>query len=524
MHVPKLDPSSDATLRDVLARRAAHELSHAELLELVASAHAHDRRQQLLAWLRTGGAAPAVSSDAVLETSEALAERGFVAEAWALSEHAAHDTGVAGARADWAMRLGCYEDALAASELAITGLLHDGLTLEEFLRLSARGAPAEGLMRYARSAVVRLRPLHEPIAIRWEALHRVGRTRDAQLVRAACLRLFPDRASVWATAGNHALDAGELALAEHYFERCLQLDRAWTAGLAGLAIVNESRKAWARALVFRKRVVEVERALERDDAPSLQRAMRYAAALARLERWREAEVVFRRCARPGAFACLPAERLVLLSVFSRELYAPALVVACLGQQQLPEAEIEDPARLAIHEAGLLAHVSRELGADRSALGMCAWLAGDAERAYRHFDEAECDGADVAVQYLLLSAASAVAAEDQPSIAQFCERAARDVIARSSDASDEALLYAFLTLAHAQDGTAPACARDDGLLALYREARAGSCEELRPAPELPPLVQLRRVVAFRATQRAFGRSPLMAAASSSAALASIAGAL
>jgi len=262
---------------------------------------------------------------------ELLVDFELVSLAYALSAlpQLASEPEIAAQRARLAMRLGDYASAIAASEVAIGALLQPGLAVDEFLRLCSAGAPAEGMLRFERHVLAERAHLSERLALRWEALHRAGRSRDASLMQLMCQRYFPERASVWATAGNHALDGDDLSSAEAYYRRCLQLDASWPAALAGLAIVLERRKDWAAALPFRRRVLEVTRALESDDAASLQRRTRYAAALARLGQWREAEPLFRSVARSPNIAQLPAEHPVLLRVFSQELYAPALVSTLL---------------------------------------------------------------------------------------------------------------------------------------------------------------------------------------------------
>ncbi|MET0387876.1 MAG: hypothetical protein ABW321_18025, partial [Polyangiales bacterium] len=288
--------SGDQTPPEFCALRDALDgIGDPRVLTLIALAADQGCRQALQAWLSQQPSA-ALTPDWTLTLAEGLAQHGWWLEAWQLTQQptAASDPRVAAQRARWAMRLGRYEDAIAAADVAIAGLLHPGLTVADLVRLSARGASLESIVRYEHAAVVRYRHLHEPLAIRWEALRRLDRKTDAAALRHLCLTQFPKRASVWATAGNHALDDGELERAAGYFARCLALDPDWTPALAGLAIVHERQKVWAAALPLRKRVVDVERALEQRDAKGLQRVMRYAAALGRVGRWAEAGVLFRR--------------------------------------------------------------------------------------------------------------------------------------------------------------------------------------------------------------------------------------
>jgi tetratricopeptide (TPR) repeat protein len=321
--------------------------------------------------------------------------------------------------------------------------------------------------------------------------------RDASLMQLMCQRYFPERASVWASSGNHALDADDLNAAEGYFQRCLQLDPNWTAGLAGLAIVCERRKDWSAALPYRLRVLEVENARQRQDAASVQRKVRYAAALARLGRWREAEPWFRAALRSSALAQLPAEQPVLLRVFSQNLYAPQLVAA------LPTSTVEEPAvTLARHEAALIAQLSAAAtGAWPAAL--CAYLSGELERAYELLDQAEVDRPDdLAVHYLLWRCASALDHPQTASIRAFAEQAAR--AAWAAQASQLQRDYALAILPELS-ASAPLTA---------------AIEELEPVHG-PALVQLERIVAFRALHEAAGHSPLIAAAASTHALAALA---
>lgn len=157
-------------------------------------------------------------------------------------------------RAGWELRLGRPERAVAEAEIALVELLHEGLSVEEFVRLSLLGAQAEGLFRFKRAAVARSRPLHDPLTLRWEALRRAGRRAEARQMRALCIRHFSERASVWVSAGDRALDENDLDSADGYYERCLSLDAHWAPALTGKAIVLERRKDWDAALHYRRRV------------------------------------------------------------------------------------------------------------------------------------------------------------------------------------------------------------------------------------------------------------------------------
>lgn len=394
-------------------------------------------------------------------------------------------------RAREALRAGKPELALAEADAAIELVLQHGLRVPEFLSLARRSAPSEILFRYERRAVARSQSLHLPLALRWEALRRAGRSAEAREMRSVLLRLFPERASVWAEAGNHALDEQDLPRAEQYFERCLSLAPDWTAALAGKAILAETCKQWDAALEYRRRVVEVERALSRDDAPSLQRTLRYAAALGRVGRWDEAAPLFRRCALRGAFAQLPAERPVLARVFSRELYAPAMFALLATEPQTPEAQ------LALHEASvfgaLYGHVLEYSGLERAErlvlLGMCAWLAGDYERAYALLDEAEDErDVDLCLACLLAWSARAAGASDCESVERF---------ALESAAAGGAAYFAQITLSRLGGGVLP---------------------EPLPAPsdEADVIARLRALVALRARSS----SQLEAALASTEALAAL----
>lgn|GEM_PF-3783730 len=532
----------------------------------------------LLAWLRAGqrrselqgllrSTASRMSTLPVVHALPLIAlvkELELIPLAFALSALAqlASDPEVAAERARLAMHMRDYTSAIAASEVAIAALLQPGVSIDEFLRLCVAGAPAEGMLRFDRHVLADRTHLSERLALRWEALHRSGQSRDASLMQLMCQRYFPERASVWATAGNHALDGDDLSGAEQYFQRCLQLDPNWHAALAGLAIVHERRKDWAAALPYRRRVLETTRALEQDDAASLQRRLRYAAALARLGQWAQAEPLFRSAARAPAVAQLPAEHPVLLRVFSQELYAPALVRALLrsGNESShtpsalsaprsatggttpaaappepaspPEAqslvaheprparmELEPAVRLAQHEALLVERLDSQLSAAgmaasdaRWARGLCAYLAGQLERAYELLDQIEVDRPDdLAVHYLLWRCASAVGHEQAPSIRAFAEEAARTLWAEREHAQPSA----------AQLGYAVAIVPE--LAAQVRSAGhsvpADALEELDPI-DAPVLTQLERLAAFRATHQAAGHSPLVAAAASTHALAAL----
>jgi tetratricopeptide (TPR) repeat protein len=508
-----------------LADRVGSDPGHPLVPELLALARTGDCRSELQHWLDV--VSPALvhqPSGRLLEVCETAAALGLVEVALDLAQRAscAAEPEVAAQRGAWAMQLGRHELALRAADAALAGLLQPGLAVEEFLLLVARGAPPEGLLRYGRDDVARRASLREPIALRWEAARRLGLAREANLMRLLCLRYFPERASVWATAGNQSLDEGDLATATGYFRRCLALNPDWTAALAGMAIVLEQQKDWEAALPFRRRVVEVERALEHDAPASLQRVLRYAAALARLGRWHEAQPLFRRCVALGAYASLPAERPVLERVFSRELYAPALIAGFRAGMVAAEVDPPPEIALALHEALLLPGLYRQLDAARDAplRGMCAWLAGDVTHAYALFDEAElANEDDVLVQYFLLDTARALAAPELPSIERYATESAERVLAGAAQASEEAGMYALLTLERLAAPPADASA-------LLRPGVLGLAALHATAPELAgPLLPhagdwrdgLRRITAFRASLRARGASPLTAAALSSQAL-------
>jgi len=507
---------------DELLARVGTDLAHPAAPELLRALRSGACRSELQALLeRASVALEQLAPGPLLALCETAAELGLVEEALALAERTpcASEPRVALRRGGWAMLLGRPELALQAADSALLGLLQPGLGVEEFLALVVRGAPAEGLLRYSRTAVAQRAELSEPIALRWEAARKLGRTREANLMRLFCLRFFPERASVWATAGNQALDEGEPNAAASYFRQCLRLEPDWTAGLAGMAIVLERQKDWQAALPYRKRVVEVEQALAHTEPASLQRVLRYSAALARVERWHEAGPLFRRCAALGAYQSVPAERPVLLRVFSRELYAPALIAHfCVFEAPLdPSPEIA----LAMHEAGLLAQLeaARDVKAAELLCGMCAWLAGDMPRAHALLDAAELPaGDDCALHYLLLDTAEALAHPERDSIARYAaENAKRTVLAPEAD--EEQALYAHLILTRLREPTPdPHTVLRDGpmrLRELYYEAP--------DAPLGPGANTVRRLTAYRSLRQRQGMSPLSAAALSTTTLLEIAAA-
>lgn len=427
-----------------------------------------------------------------------------------------------------------YTEVLAIADKAIVASLHDGLSVEDFVRLSLRGASLESLLRAERAAVMRFRHLHEPIALRWEVLQRLGRKKEAKQMRLLCIRHFPERASVWATAGNQALDEQSYAEAEACFERCLRCNARWTAGLAGLAIVYEVRKDWARALEYRRRVVESEAAFEKDDAPSLQRVMRYAAALARVNRWEEAGVWMRRCLHHNVVARVPAEQPVLARVFSRELYAPAIV----ARLPIPRAQITSEIAFALREAEALVAAAESILADLPLhpvarileLGTCAWLAGDDEAAYALFDEAEVAVPDnLTVHCLLAWTAASIGAEDRAPVERFALEQARNCFERSQrEAISEvdACCAAIVFVRAAQRDMADAVLRSAQLaeaslrvqcLNAFSLAKSAAVPALVPAVDESRASRLQRVMLFRAAHRAVGRSALEVALASARAL-------
>jgi tetratricopeptide (TPR) repeat protein len=350
----------------------------------------------------------------------------------------------------------------------------------------------------------------------------------------------------WAEAGRHALVEGSYERAQEFFERCLQADGQWLPGLTGMAIVLERRKLWRAALIYRERTVHVARALERDDPESLQHVMRYAAALGRVERWAEAGVLFRRCVARGVFERVPAERPELLRVFANELYAPAMIAAWAPEQPAAaaaaeieiarrEARVFEAASAWVRDADGLESAQRQM-----LLGMCAWLAGDYERAYALFGEAEVESpGDQAIQLLLAWSAREVGSSDDENIARVAQSSAVEVleaIERGEPVDEEAEFYARVTRERFES---PAARRTREARARDRESSdqvalksAGAVTEADSvsrsecevesfgdaAIEVP--AQLRALVAQRVFLRTRGASPLEAARESSRGLAQL----
>lgn len=382
---------------------------------------------------------------------QALALLGFEREALRRTESIPHDTLVALTRGEWAMRVGELECALDCANRAIEIQLAGRMTIDELIHFARQGATADSLLRFGSDATARLRELSEPYALRWAALHRLGRTTDALAMQELCARFWPGRASVWATAGNHALDRDSLPKAEEYFQRCLRLAPKSIAGLAGIAIVRERQKDWAAALPYRRAVVEHSGALERDDAASLQRTIRFAAALGRVERWHEAGPLARRCVRAGAYTSLPRERLVLLRIFSRALRAPAMLITMLAPSNVSAFEALDEEELAgsprgdvlsgLADAVVLARVQPP-AEELEARGIWQWLAGDSEAAFALLDQADDDTDDARLHYLLLRTAIESQSSDRASIRDYAIKAARRAL---HSESDEQRFYASLIL-------------------------------------------------------------------------------
>ncbi len=439
---------------------------------------------------------PTLTRERVSALTRTLAEGGALSLAVDLSAASvlAQDPEAACLRAEWALRSQRFDDAVEASEVALARVLHDGLSVADFVKFALRGAPPESLLRVERGAVARLDVLHRPIALRWASLRGAKRSADAREMRSVCLKLFPERASVWAEAGNHAIDEQDIDRAERYYDKCLELDANWVAGLAGKAIVFELRKDWPRALQLRERVVRSQDSLNRDDPASLQRSLRFAAALGRVGRWAEAGALFRFCVYRGATVRVPSERPVLLRVFSRELYSPAIVATLLAQAPLPASDATPEIAGALRDAEQIGRLYRtfetrpdlEAGPRARLLGMCAWLAGDDARAYALLDAAEEHASeDLAIHYLLCCTSASLATADRENIERFAKEAAEAALA--SDALSD-------------------------IDRFYAEATRMRGDASRTAPEAPaakrdgePLAAFERFVARRAAALAAGRA-------------------
>jgi tetratricopeptide (TPR) repeat protein len=381
------------------------------------------------------------------------------------AQSSAHGEPYIRSRVQAALQAGRYEEAIAEADAAIAAMLQHGVAVADFVRLTLAGQRAEHLLQCNPLEIALSPQLREPIALRWEALHRAGRRDEARQMGRLCIELWPERISVWLTAGNHALDDNDGDGALACFRRCLRLTPDSIEALAGLAIVHETRKQWPAALEFRTRVVEVAGALSRSDPASLQRTIRYAAALARVERWTEAGVHFRRCVRDGAFQVLPQERPVLLRVFTQELYAPAMLAIMLSHGSVPAESCGAEAIAGLEEARALAELADLTAKDPQLpswrrellLGICALEAGDPERAFLHLDHADTLCADdVAINCLLMRSAEATLSPERDSIAKFAVEVALRTQARAQHgfAVDESnLFYAAQILSHAVRGGA-----------------------------------------------------------------------
>lgn len=324
-----------------------------------------------------------------------------------------------------AMKSRDFAAAVALADAALAKMLKPGVTVERFVEGALRGDDPESLLIFHPSDVARLPQLREPLALRWEALRLGKRMAEAAQLRELCIRYWPERISVWETAGNQALDETQPEEAERYFDRALALDATSRIALAGKAVARELQKDWPGALVLRREVADQEQAWVKDDPVSLHRVLRVAANLGRMGRWIEASPHFRRSVARGAYAKVPPERPSLLRVFSAELYAPALIVGMLAKQ--PPTEPPPPViQFALHDALALEAIAKAIQADASddytkslLLGMCAWQAGNAKLAYDCFDRAdELREDQMVASYLLLAAAIEWGADELPSIRKF----------------------------------------------------------------------------------------------------------
>ena len=364
--------------------------------------------------------------------------------------------------------LGAYREAIEASDTVIASMLRRPMAIDHFVQACARARRPPRLLRYRPTEVLQLAHLRQALVIRWNALHQLGDHHRAEAMRRACQRLFPRQRSIPVIAGNHALDRNEVEAAKGHFEAAIALDPAEVGAISGLAIVNEMQKNWPAALVLRKQAAELSDAFAREDAASLHRVIRYAAALGRLQHWQEAGPWFRRCVRRGAFEKLPQERAVLLQAFSGPLYSPGMVIAMLsGERPGPDValppQLGDAVARCLRDAEFISTLTAvpflpgpDATADQAQAieallsGMRAWALGDPEAAYYQFNRADFPGArsvddrEMCAHYLLLRSAQATAATETQSIAAFALARAQAVLA-SGDAGDEARLYADLTM-------------------------------------------------------------------------------
>ena len=421
-------------------------------------------------------------------------------------------------------RRGAYREAIAASDVVIASMLRRPMAIGRFIQACARASQPSRMLRYSSADVMQLGHLRKALVIRWDALHRLGDDREAAAMGLACERLFPRQRSIPVLAGNHALDRNETDAAKRHFDRAIALDPTEVGAIAGLAIVSEIQKDWPAALTLRHQAAELSDAFNREDAASLHRILRYAAALGRLDRWQEAGVWFRRCVRRGAFEKLPQERAVLLKVFSGPVYSPAMVLAMFSGHAarpavpLPPRQADAVVRCLRHAAQITALTAVPFAMDKpddpaeaqagEALlsGMRAWALGDPEAAYHQFNQADFPGAatasdrEMCAHYLLLRSAETISAADFHSIAEFAFERARAALS-SDSAGEEARLYAHLTMLRLEPSAAdssnfrngsrsgrspmlPQLSSDIGALRTHV-----ATQELRAATETPGLTQV-----------------------------------
>lgn len=464
----------------------------ARLLDEIDGDPDHPGRAELEAWVRQT-AATASQSYRDLVLPHGAGPRGVLQLAGRVAVLGSHGTALsllalarrerdpyfAYYRAKWAMRAGRYKVAVAACDVALETLTGRRQAFDPFVEGCLTARPAEPPLQFRPREVLATPRLREPLLWRWEALKRLGDRQRAGRMRDLCMRLFRNQVSVWVTAGNHALDEDDLDSATRYFRGALARDPDSVPALSGCAIVAEHRKNWPAALELRTAAANRGQAWTRNDPASLHRVIRHGAALGRLERWDEAGPQLRASVRRGAYTVLPAERPVLLKVFSGPLFSPLMIATMLGGKGSLGAASGDPAvQLALLDAQVLADITRRVKTAslepcerRLLLGMCAWEAGDPEAAYVHMDEVDAmrEG-DIEANYLLLVAAIATHANQRTTIERFACDLAR---ARLSDdnANPYERLFATLTLQRAEAPYPRAALHAHPLLGQARAAQA-----------------------------------------------------
>lgn len=420
--------------------------------------------------------------------------------------------------------------------------LRDGLDLDRFDELAARGADCITLLRPAGPDKRPGEQLRRTLLFRLRLQIDCGREAGVERSLRVVERLWPRSAATLLLRGRAAWLRDEVQDAAHWFQRSLERAPENLGALSGLADVDTRRQRWQRALGLRERAQEAAQCLHESDPDRRCQAVRLGLLLCQLGAYGRAGTVLREVAGHDDCGVSPSEAAALIAQLAGRLHSPAALSQFVGTMRRPlplTASAERALESATHLARIYTAIARgplPPGPRELLLGFCAWEAGDPEGAYVHADRADEHEADaIRAHYLLLASAEVIASAELGGIRLFATRHAHTLLHQPHGAAVERLYASLILLKTGTDRIQIAAALADAdhplarwlCAALIRRADDPFAADLAPAPpgrSRDVLGDLQALSLWRAVLRAGGSPRLWTATAASAVHARLAAAL